>query len=130
MKPNARLLVVAAVLLLTIGLRAWVTVSPAMPSRKPLAEFPEKLERWNLVGSSSLTDEVSAVLKADDYLLRQYRNQDGKAADFFIAYYKIQRAGESMHSPKNCLPGSGWTPIVNDTVVLQNDSHGRPVRVN
>lgn len=26
----------------------------------------------------------------------------------FIAYYAEQRAGESMHSPKHCLPGAGW----------------------
>jgi EpsI family protein len=130
MNLNSRLIIVAAFLSLTIGLRAWVTVSPAAPARKALADFPAKFEGWNLAGSSSLSDEVSAVLKADDYLIRQYRNQDGKAADFFIAYYKVQRAGESMHSPKNCLPGSGWTPIVNDTVVLQNDSQGHPIRVN
>jgi EpsI family protein len=26
----------------------------------------------------------------------------------FAAFYARQRAGESMHSPKNCLPGAGW----------------------
>src|SRR4051794_13607360 len=117
MKPNSRLIIVAAFLSLTIGVRAWVTVSPAAPSRKPLTDFPSEIETWSMSGNSSLSDEVAAVLKADDYLLRQYRNQDGKSADFFVAYYKTQRAGESMHSPKNCLPGSGWTPTVSDTVL-------------
>src|SRR5262249_5895980 len=29
-------------------------------------------------------------------------------ADLFVAFYAQQRAGESMHSPKHCLPGAGW----------------------
>ncbi len=35
-----------------------------------------------------------------------------------------------MHSPKNCLPGSGWAPVINDTAVLENDQQGRPINVN
>lgn len=130
MKLNRRLFVLTGFLLFTIALRAWVTVSPTEPVRKSLSAFPNAIGNWDLVKSSSLTDETAAVLKADDYLLRQYRDQDGRSADFFVAYYKTQRAGESMHSPKNCLPGSGWTPIVSDTVVMENDSQGNPIRVN
>jgi EpsI family protein len=28
--------------------------------------------------------------------------------ELFIAYYAEQRAGESIHTPKHCLPGAGW----------------------
>jgi EpsI family protein len=31
-----------------------------------------------------------------------------KSLGFFVAYYALTRPGESMHSPKNCLPGGGW----------------------
>lgn len=31
--------------------------------------------------------------------------------DLFIAYFPNQRKGDTMHSPQDCLPGSGWTPI-------------------
>ncbi|MBI2683449.1 MAG: EpsI family protein [Acidobacteriales bacterium] len=51
-------------------------------------------------------------------------------ADLFVAYYRVQKAGESMHSPKNCLPGSGWAPLVNDTVVLTKSPEGRDLPVN
>jgi EpsI family protein len=27
----------------------------------------------------------------------------------FIAYFPSQRTGDTIHSPKNCLPGAGWT---------------------
>src|SRR6185312_3812618 len=36
--------------------------------------------------------------------------------------------GESMHSPKNCLPGAGWEPIQSDLVPLP--AAGPGVEVN
>jgi EpsI family protein len=61
------------------------------------------------VGSENppLTSGVLRELKCSSYLARTYV-KDGVHADLFIAYYAEQRAGESMHSPKHCLPGSGW----------------------
>jgi EpsI family protein len=38
--------------------------------------------------------------------------------DLFIAYFPTQRAGDTIHSPKNCLPGAGWSPIQNGRVQL------------
>ena len=35
----------------------------------------------------------------------------GRALGLYIGYYKSQREGESIHSPLNCLPGSGWLPM-------------------
>src|SRR5262249_54096000 len=54
-----------------------------------------------------LTAGTMAQLKASSYLSRTYVKR-GMRADLFIAYYAQQRAGESMHSPKHCLPGAGW----------------------
>jgi len=66
------------------------------------------------------------VLKADDYLNRSYRSPfsqegasrvspeidaAGQTVGVYIAYYGSQRQGESIHSPQNCLPGSGWQPV-------------------
>src|SRR4029077_16516881 len=30
-----------------------------------------------------------------------------------------QRQGDTMHSPLNCLPGAGWTPVQNDRLALR-----------
>lgn len=61
------------------------------------------------VGSENppLDDHVLEQLKCSTYLSRTYV-KDALHADLFIAYYAQQRAGESMHSPKHCLPGAGW----------------------
>jgi EpsI family protein len=32
----------------------------------------------------------------------------------YIGYYESQRQGDTMHSPLNCLPGAGWSPVQND----------------
>jgi EpsI family protein len=81
-----------------------------------------------MLGSDTIDSEVQAVLKADDYVLRSYVTPAGKRADVFVAYYAVQKAGESMHSPKNCLPGSGWQPVLNDRVAVAGPDG--PVEVN
>ncbi|MCU1286126.1 MAG: uncharacterized protein JWO13_2476 [Acidobacteriales bacterium] len=130
MKLNNRLIVISVLLLLTFGMRTWANVAPTIPDRKAFKDFPDALGEWKLSSTATLTESIEKILLADDYLLKTYRDPNGKQADLFVAYYRSQRAGESMHSPKNCLPGSGWTPTVNDTVVLQKDSQGKEVRIN
>ncbi len=46
-------------------------------------------------------------------MLRIYRNQTQAEpyVDLFIAYFPSQRAGDTIHSPKHCLPGAGWLPL-------------------
>jgi EpsI family protein len=82
------------------------------------------------MAEAQITDDVQAVLRADDYVLRRYESPNGKMLDVFIAYYEYQRAGESMHSPKNCLPGSGWTPLLNDYVSLGKLPNGKAALAN
>jgi EpsI family protein len=67
---------------------------------------------WKIDGSTGtenppLTPGVLHALQCSRYLSRTYVTPEIHA-DLFIAYYAEQRAGESMHSPKHCLPGAGW----------------------
>jgi EpsI family protein len=66
---------------------------------------------WNIsrfVGREKpYDDDVVNDLRTTSYLSRTYQ-KPGIHADLFIGFYDQQRAGESMHSPKNCLPGTGW----------------------
>ena len=111
-------LLLAVLLLATFGVRSRLGASPTVQLQQPLAQFPSAVAGWTLENQPSMTSDVLGVLKADDYLLRNYRNAQGQQANFFVAYYRSQHAGEAMHSPKNCLPGSGWEPILDDTVPL------------
>jgi EpsI family protein len=46
----------------------------------------------------------------------------------FIGYFATQRTGQTIHSPKHCLPGAGWTFESSDYVDLA-DANGKPHRV-
>jgi len=81
------------------------------PIVAPLNTLPEELGPWQLVRQDELDDYTAAVLNPDDYVLRAYEYRStGRTADWFVAYFKTQRTGRSPHSPRNCLPGSGWVP--------------------
>jgi EpsI family protein len=73
----------------------------------PLSQFDSHVGDWTASADQRLTDGVLRQLKPTEYLSRTYRKNNVNA-DLFIAYYAQQRAGESMHSPKHCLPGAGW----------------------
>ncbi|MCZ6760770.1 MAG: EpsI family protein [Gemmatimonadetes bacterium] len=74
---------------------------------QPLDSIPMQIGEWRGVDNGPLDERTSNVLKASSYLSRTYRKAD-EAIGLFVAFYAHQRAGETMHSPKNCLPGNGW----------------------
>jgi EpsI family protein len=77
-----------------------------------LASFPTELSGWESVRDFPVEKEIQEVLKADDILNREYRSPAARAdVLFFVAYFKTQRTGATPHSPKNCLPGSGFEPV-------------------
>jgi EpsI family protein len=125
-----RLLILTAIVVSSFGVRLWLAAAPVIPERQALANFPRQLGPWELAREGSISGSVEGVLAADDYILRSYRDASGRSADLFVAYYKVQNAGESMHSPKNCLPGSGWEPIETGRLQLGADAAGRPIWVN
>lgn len=87
-----------------------VASADAVPRAAALASLPLSLDGWRGVDRGPLDPQTEQVLQADSYLMRSYVRG---AADvgLFVAYYATQRAGHTMHSPLNCLPGSGWDPV-------------------
>jgi EpsI family protein len=47
--------------------------------------------------------------------------------DLFLAYYEDQRAGESLHSPRHCLPGTGWEVLDHRTVAVSVNGLARSI---
>jgi EpsI family protein len=94
---------------------------------RPLDSIERHIDGWTSDGNQTLDDGIAAVLDASTYLSRTYR-KDGKQLDLFAAFYARQRAGQSMHSPRNCLPGAGWEFSEFVTVPLTLD--GATVRIN
>src|SRR5712691_9093629 len=103
--------VILFVLVLAGGLavNAWEYLGEASIERKQLKDFPKQIGVWSQTGGDGQFDnQTLAVLRASDYLLRDYRGIDGRVVNFYVGYYASQRDGATYHSPLNCLPGSGW----------------------
>lgn len=115
------------ILLLTGGViaNAWQYLGEAHVERKQLRGFPKQIGKWEQTGGDEQFDnQTLAVLRASDYLLRDYRGADGRVLGFYVGYYASQRDGASYHSPLNCLPGSGWVMSEPGTMTIRPE--GRP----
>ena len=99
------------------------------PLPLPLSGMPARVGDWRLVQEGVVDPETMAVLKADDILTRDYVGPEGRA-NLFIAYFKSQRAGQSPHSPKNCLPGAGFEPVENVSGPIDVPVEGRSIHIN
>lgn len=83
----------------------------SVPPRAQLSSFPLTIGPW--AGRDvDIPSEFLAVLGPGEFLSRIYRHAAAEPyIDFFMAYFPSQRTGDTIHSPKNCLPGAGWSPI-------------------
>ena len=81
------------------------------PPRVAFEQFPSQLGDWTGQQLPPMEGKVLKVLGVDDYLNRAYFRPDRSVAGLYIGYYKSQRQGDAIHSPQNCLPGSGWEPL-------------------
>src|ERR1035437_9093856 len=97
------------------------------PLAVPLQQIAPDLGGWEAVRDHKLPESTLHALDATSYLSRSYR-KDSRELDLFIAFYAQQRAGESMHSPKHCLPGAGWEIWKHDSALVSTD--GRQYEVN
>jgi EpsI family protein len=90
--------------------------------------IPMQSENWN--GQEYFfPDQTYELLKADASTLRRYANSEGKELYLFISYFKSQKYGSQIHSPKNCLPGSGWKILTREKTRVKGFS-GSSLLVN
>src|ERR1700685_3464797 len=124
--------ILSLVLLAQAGLFYGFSRHENVPSRKPLSLFSlGDSSNWAMVRESQLDQETLDVLKADDILSRIYLNRKtGAVATLFVAYFKTQRTGKAPHSPKNCLPGSGWEASTEDYLDVAIPGMAEPTPFN
>jgi EpsI family protein len=107
-----------------VVVNAWEYLGEARVDRRELKGFPKKIGTWEQSGGDEQFDnQTVAVLRASDYLLRNYRAADGRVVNFYVGYYLSQRDGATYHSPLNCLPGAGW--VMNEPGTITITPKGR-----
>jgi EpsI family protein len=82
---------------------------PVIPHR-PLRDLPYTMENWK-GQEQPLPERIVQAVGVSDYTNRVYFQPADPPVQLYIGYYASQRTGDTMHSPKNCLPGAGWEPI-------------------
>lgn len=108
-----------------------------VPPSRPLDTMPTTLGTWQLVQTGVIEQDVLDVLKADDILNGVYCSsvypdcpKTGQgSANLFVAAFRTQRNGKTPHSPKNCLPGSGWVPLSSAEIAI-DVGRAAPITVN
>ncbi|HTT24138.1 MAG TPA: EpsI family protein [Candidatus Sulfotelmatobacter sp.] len=119
-----RFLPVAILLAGTAIFLQWRSRGEVFPPRQPLQSFPEQVGDWH--GTDQPIDEDALqVLGPGEFLLREYEDQQGEEppVNLYIAYFKSQRTGDTIHSPKNCLPGAGWAPVRSNRIMVSMANH-------
>lgn len=93
-----------------VFLRSRSKAETLVPAQPP-SSFPLQVGNWT--GRDVLIPQWALdVLGDGEFVERDFsRGSNEPPVDFFLAYFPSQRTGSTMHSPQNCLPGSGWTPV-------------------
>jgi EpsI family protein len=101
----------------------------AVPLKQPLEQFPKTIGAWRTTVVGVVDKDTLDVLKADDTMSRDYASPAG-VVNLWVAYFKTQRTGSSPHSPKNCLPGAGWSQVSAGDLDVKIPSTGETIRIN
>lgn len=107
MKTQGRYLIVYLLLGLT-ALFIFTHETVAVPVNKPFTDIPASLGEWSMVGQSRFNQEVLKNLQPTDYLYRVYKDSAGNRVTLYLGYHAGGPDSGPIHSPKHCLPGSGW----------------------
>jgi EpsI family protein len=125
----ARFSLVAFLLVGTLALLNARTRGELVPPHKSLLAFPTALAGWQ--GQDlPLAPAIVESLGPGEFLFRNFSGplrQD--RINLFIAFFPSQRAGDTIHSPKNCLPGAGWKPVESAHLFVESPGK-RPSAVN
>ncbi|MCF6239387.1 MAG: EpsI family protein [Candidatus Marinimicrobia bacterium] len=107
MKAQGRYIIVYLLLSLT-ALFIYTHETVAVPVNRPLTEIPTSFDEWTMVCQSRFSQDVLKQLRPTDYLYRVYKDTQGNKVTLYLGYHAGGPDSGPIHSPKNCLPGSGW----------------------
>ncbi|MCI0433645.1 MAG: EpsI family protein [Gemmatimonadetes bacterium] len=102
----------AALLLSGIILVEGLSEQQRMPLRAPLADvLPASFAGMNSE-DLPLSREEERVAGMSSYVFRLYSEDgDQPGMSLYVGYYESQAQGQTIHSPRNCLPGAGWEAL-------------------
>ena len=127
-RSSIRLWITAGVLLGAFVLLHTASHGEPIIQRQPLHELPYTFNNWS-GEEQQIEEKIVNAVGVTDYTNRVYSQSGGVPVGLYIGYYGSQKTGDTMHSPKNCLPGAGWQPIKSGEATL-TVAGGRKIVVN
>jgi EpsI family protein len=114
----------AGVLALNFYAYHYLATQEVIPPRQSFQSFPDQLGDWFCPRREELGPEIRRNLGVTDYLICDYVRKDpSHHVAVYVGYHETQVRREgggssenSIHPPKHCLPGSGWS-IADHTLV-------------
>lgn len=129
-KKHVKFLIFAAVLALGFYVNHEISGSEITVSRHRLEDFPRTLGEWKMAGAHAMDDRTMGILKVDDYIMRDYTDGAGHRLSLYIGYFQSQRQGKAIHSPRQCLPGAGWSALSSGVFDIELPAESvSPIRV-
>ncbi len=123
----ARALIVVALVAAAGFVTARASDTDVATSRVPLAVLPAAFDGWRGYDATPFSDDIVAELGVDEYINRTYARGDAPPVTVYVGYYASQRQGDTIHSPRNCLPGAGWRPVEFDRATIPAGGQELPV---
>ena len=105
-------------LLLGAALFVFLHEDVEVPTARPLDEIPLRLDGWTKVEETRFSEAVLKQLRPTDYLYRVYADDDRRSVSLYLGYHGGGPESGPIHSPKHCLPGSGWMNISEQSKTL------------
>lgn len=129
MSNGVRYWTMIAVLLAATAGMGFLSHGESTPPARPMNEFPKDIGNYRTVNEIPFDQATLDTLGVTDYLNRVYFSPAQGELGLYVGYFRTQRTGAQIHSPKNCLPGAGWQPSVSQIYQLSLDD-GRKVPIN
>lgn len=117
---------ILAILIITFGFSYAIRyLKPASASMKELSSFPLQLGQWQ--GKVGFIDEGTLnMLNPDQYFDGTYTSASGDQVQLFFDYFGKNGSSGGVHSPRNCLPGSGWAILRAEQRQINIQGHAIP----
>jgi EpsI family protein len=115
-----RIILVPVFLLAQAPMIHWAVGHERAPAPPDLQKLPPQFGGWRQLRDEPVAPDVGDALKADRIINRTYLDAStGRVVSLFVAWYGSERGGSTQpHSPKWCLPASGWTLAATNEVAL------------
>jgi len=120
----AAALIVSSTIYLHGRAKEWLS-----PPHLQVTDFPRAVGDYQGGDALPFSRDTLDVLGPGEFLERRYQRAPQPGIDLFLAYFPSQRTGDTIHSPKHCLPGAGWEPVESSLLQLTGPD-GKPITVN